>query len=95
MREPFVKKNCTSSYSGCALDPRGCYGYVINGALPDGKSQARAGCGRGVVESYISCLRTCNERLIAKTPRFNVEGCGLTCRDRAVEAIKACDASHK
>jgi hypothetical protein len=95
MREPYVKRNCTPTYSGCALDPRGCYGYVIDGAMPDGKSQGRAGCGRGVVESYMSCLRTCNERLIAKTPRFNVEGCGFACRDRAVEAIKACDASSR
>jgi len=95
MREPYVKRNCTPTYSGCALDPRGCYGYVIDGAVPDGKSQARVGCGRGVIESYIGCLRTCNEQLIARTPRFNVEGCGFACRDRAVEAIKACDAGNR
>lgn len=95
MREPYVKRNCTPAYSDCANAPRGCYGYVISGALPDGKSPGRVGCGRGVAETYIGCLRTCNEQLVARTPKFNVEGCGFACRDRAVEGIKACDSADK
>jgi hypothetical protein len=96
MRDAYAKKNCTPIYSDCANVPRGCYGYVINGALPDGKSQARVGCGRGVVDTYISCLRNCNEQLLAKKLNmFSIEGCGIACRDRAVEGIKACDAWGK
>jgi len=96
MREPYVKKNCTPTYSDCANVPRGCYGYVISGALPDGRSPARVGCGRGVADTYIGCLRNCNEQLIAKKLNmFSIEGCGFACRDRAVEAIKACDAGNR
>ncbi|HQL89332.1 MAG TPA: hypothetical protein PLQ15_01930 [Syntrophales bacterium] len=95
MRDPYVKRNCTPAHSDCANAPRGCYGYVISGALPDGKSPGRVGCGRGVAENYIGCLRTCNEQFVARTPKFNVEGCGFACRDRAVEGIRACDAASK
>jgi hypothetical protein len=96
MRDAYAKRNCTPIYSDCANVPRGCYGYVINGALPDGKSQARVGCGRGVVDSYISCLRNCNEQLLAKKLNmFSIEGCGTSCKDKAVAATKACDASNQ
>jgi hypothetical protein len=96
MRDPFVDRVCTPVYSGCAQDPVGCYGYVVSGALPDGRSQARVSCGRGVLDSYISCLRNCNEQLVAgKLNTYTVGGCGTSCKDKAVAATKACDASHK
>jgi len=98
MREPYVKRNCTPApgYSGCALDPQGCANYIIVNALPDGKSQGRVGCGRGVVDSYISCLRDCNERLVArKLNVFSIGPCGMACRDKADTATKACNAGER
>ena len=98
MREPYVKRNCTPApgYSGCALDPQGCANYIIVNALPDGKSRGRVGCGRGVVDSYISCLRDCNERLVArKLNVFSIGPCGTACRDKADTATKACNAGER
>lgn len=98
MRESYAKQNCAQNrnYSGCFLDPVGCYGYVVSDALPDGRSQGRVGCGRGVVEQYISCLTACNQGLLQKRYNMNtVPTCGNECKTKALDAIKGCNTGSR
>lgn len=98
MRESYAKQNCAQNrnYSGCFLDPVGCAGYVVTDALPDGRSQGRVGCGRSVVEQYISCLTACNQGLLQKRYNMNtVPTCGNECKTKALDAIKGCNTGSR
>lgn len=98
MREGFAKRNCEPppgkkgpGYSGCAIDPRGCLGAVVNDALDCQGNNRRIGCGKALLGDYLNCLKSCNERLVQrKLNIFSIGPCGQDCNNTASQAMAAC-----
>jgi hypothetical protein len=89
--------NCQkhNNYSGCAKDAAGCFfPYWPDRVFTDKacSTPGLLGCIEPAFAQYLSCLRSCNERWVARSLPEGFEKCGKQCWDAMDAAAKRCSA---
>lgn len=94
----YAALNCQKhgNYSNCAKDVAGCFfPYWPDRVFTDKlcATPGQLGCVEPAFVQYLSCLRSCNERWVARSLPEGFEKCGKKCWEDMDAAAKRCSAA--